>query len=423
MNDESLRRNLIEIALAAELHHLARLPEDFHASDPQHRGEMAAWVVQRLLHAAAEGDQQVAAFWRHRDRPPALPATRPAATAEMPRVGLFSPGLGMGGAERWIVDLARHLDRSRLSVVGLGVRNLPCDGPLLARAARATAVMLGDEACEQLARNVDVLVTWGTGELPAGSPEATVYVSHGAGECAKRWAPLVAARRVKLAAVSRYAAQVFPPGSDVTIIHNGVDQERLTPRLPRETTRIRWGLKPEEIAIGYVGRLSYEKNPAAAALAAKSLGEPYRAVYVGTGAPQVVSFLKRFRPEPIILPRTEQIGDVYAALDCLVLASRTEGFSLALTEAWICGLPTVATPVGAVAELEEQFGRLTVRVPQEPSEAELADAVRQAVSAENRPVVQRARAVAQKHFTAPAMGRRWSDYLVRLFRERPAKTA
>ena len=97
-----------------------------------------------------------------------------------------------------------------------------------------------------------------------------------------------------------------------------------------------------------------------------------------------------------------------------MLASRSEGFSLALCEAWMCGVPTVATPVGAVPELKEQFGRLTVPVPIDPSEAELARAVRRAVSPENRVVVDHAQMVAQKHFTAEAMGRRWTDYVLKM---------
>jgi len=410
MNDQALRRELVEMALAAELHNVARLPPEFHSAGPKRRGEMAAWIVHRLLHDASAGDPRAIAFWRHRKRPPKPPAP----TTDKLRVALFSPGLRMGGAERWIVDLARHLDRSRLHVVGIGIRNWDCDGPLLARATQTTAVMMGEEACGQLVRSADALILWGTGNLPTGSPQHSVYVSHGAGACAKQWAPLIAAKRVRLAAVSRWAAQIFPPGSDVAIIHNGVDQERLEPRLGREKTRAKWGLKPNEIAVGYVGRFSYEKNPAAAALAVQELGRPYRAVYVGTGTSQVVNFLKRFKPEPIFIPRTEQIGDVYAALDCFVLASRSEGFSLALCEAWMCGVPAVATPVGAVPELQQQFGRLTVPVPVAPSDSQLVHAVERAVSPKNRPVVAHAKAVAQKHFTAQAMGRRWTDYVLNM---------
>jgi glycosyltransferase involved in cell wall biosynthesis len=87
---------------------------------------------------------------------------------------------------------------------------------------------------------------------------------------------------------------------------------------------------------------------------------------------------------------------------------------LALTEAWYSGVPTVATPVGAVPELEERFGQLTVRVPTEPSAAELAEGVKKALAPENRAVVERARAVTREHFTAAAMGRRWSEYLLKL---------
>jgi len=70
----------------------------------------------------------------------------------------------------------------------------------------------------------------------------------------------------------------------------------------------------------------------------------------------------------------------------------------------------------AARELEEQYGQLTVRVPVDPSGIQLAEAVRKAVSTENRPVVGRARQVAQEHFTAGAMSRRWTDYLLKVLR-------
>jgi len=411
MTTENLRRNLVETALAAESRALVELPTEFHGADQQRRGEMAAWIVQSLLERAASGDQAAIAFWRHRNRPHRLPPKQ----TDLPSVGLYSPGLGLGGAERWIVDLGRHLDRSRLHLAGLGILSLPADGPLLAKAHRSMPVYLGPEACDMLARSVDVLVFWGTGELtPISAPERTIYVSHGAGACAKHWAPLVAAKRIHLAAVSQWAARIFPPEKPVEIVWNGVDTSRLNSRVPRQTIRQRWGLKPDEIAIGYIGRFSYEKNPMAAAVAAAELGPPYGAVYVGPSHPQGAQILGQFDPPPVQLPRTEQIGDVLRGLDCLVLASRTEGFSLALTEAWYCGVPTVATPVGAVPELEEQFGALTVRVPMEASAVELAEGVKKALAPENRAVVERARAVTREHFTAAAMGRRWSEYLLKL---------
>ena len=108
------------------------------------------------------------------------------------------------------------------------------------------------------------------------------------------------------------------------------------------------------------------------------------------------------------------MGDVYNALDCFVLASPHEAFSLALAEAWYCGIPTVSTPVGAVPELEKLHEQLTVRVPVRPSGEQLADAVREAMSDANRPVIQRAQKAVAEHYTVEKMGARWSQYIVDL---------
>jgi len=412
MNEHALREQLIETALAAELHNLVRLPGEFHAANPERRGEMAAWIVQCLLARSRHGERAVLDFWDDRTRLPSPPRRR-----DKPRVGLLSPTLLMGGAERWIVDLACHLDHSRLDVVGIGVHTWQGGGPLLRRAVQTTAVMFHEKGCQYLACNVDALICWGVAGVPDGSPKCSIYVSHGASPCAERWGEVMAKKPVKLAAVSRWAARVFPPGSDVAVIHNGVDPTRCVPQQPREKVRAQWGLKPGEIAIGHVGRLGFDKNPAAAAMAASALGKGYRAVYVGTGLPEHVRMLRHLRPEPIIRPYVEHIGDVFATLDCFVLASPSEGFSLALTEAWISGCPTVATRVGAIPELEERFGQLTQHVPVSPSGAELAEAVKRALSPENRHLVAHAQSVARKHFTVEMMGKRWTDYILKTLNE------
>ena len=154
--------------------------------------------------------------------------------------------------------------------------------------------------------------------------------------------------------------------------------------------------------------MSVEKNPLAAAQAVQMLGSPYRAVLIG-GGPGTDFYLaqaRRMVPDLVYQPAVEDVGDMYRALDCFVLASQFEGFSLALAEAWYCGCPTVATPVGAT-ELADMHGRLYVRVPVGCTPRELARAVRAALSPENRPTVAHAAEVVATHYTAAAMCRRW----------------
>ena len=239
-----------------------------------------------------------------------------------------------------------------------------------------------------------------------------IVVGHGHCEWTMRCLSACSPYVTDWTAVSRHATMSFPDPTRVKVLHNGIDTDRCRPTRTRDEVRVEWGARPDEIMVGYVGRLSAEKNPLAVVDAAEALGPPYRAVLVG-GGPGTDWFVGEARkrlPNTIHQPPVEQVGDVYRALDCFILASPSEGFSLALAEAWYCGCPTVATPVGAT-ELTEEHGPLAVEVPINPTADQLAEAVRGAISPENRPVVERAAQVVATHYTATAMCRRWREYL------------
>ena len=77
---------------------------------------------------------------------------------------------------------------------------------------------------------------------------------------------------------------------------------------------------------------------------------------------------------------TRLVGNVLLALDGFLLAGASEGFSLALAEAWYCSMPAAATRVGAVPELERRHGRLVSPVPIHSLPEELAQAVEYALT-------------------------------------------
>ena len=97
-----------------------------------------------------------------------------------------------------------------------------------------------------------------------------------------------------------------------------------------------------------------------------------------------------------------------------MLASHREAFSLTLIEAWIAGTPVVATPVGALPELQQKYGSLAVQVPSNPTAEELAEGVCRAAGAEGEEIAARAQALALEHFTCEKMLDRWTKYLGKL---------
>jgi glycosyltransferase involved in cell wall biosynthesis len=358
------------------------------------------------------------------------------------RVALLTPTLVMGGAERWMVSLARCCDRERIEWTGTALSDgAPASAELCREMSAFMPVYAGPGAgpaefspyvtyCDSakaaltaaLAR-ADVLVTWGVpclADLTGRFDRPVVLVSHGSGEWGLQTVRTSEAGATHFVAVSEAALEPFTPSARkvATVIHNGIDVERCTPNSSREHVRKAWGFSDHHRVIGYIGRYSCEKNPGAAAQAAIHLAGDYRAVYCGEGwiedcLRQQVREMAGGRAK--FVPMDRQVGNALSAIDVFVLASPTEGFSLSMTEAWYCGVPVVATRVGALPELERLYGPLVSPVPVDPSPEELGRAVENALTDRFREeVVTKAREVVCAHYTARAMARRWTDYLLSL---------
>src|SRR5690606_10568837 len=117
----------------------------------------------------------------------------------------------------------------------------------------------------------------------------------------------------------------------------------------------------------FVGRTSDEKRPEDIAYACAVLGEQYVPVYVG---PQRVKHLAerivKACPWRVIAGQMDPIGDAYAALDCMALTSPAEGAGLVFLEAMAARCPVVATSVGVIPSLTEEFGEVARVVPNPP---------------------------------------------------------
>ncbi|TWU42536.1 glycosyltransferase family 4 protein [Novipirellula artificiosorum] len=367
----------------------------------------------------------------------------------MLKAALLTPNLTMGGAEMWVASLASSVDRRRLRWTGAVVSGWGGLDPFLCRqlaqhvpvhtnhggwnrqpGAHRLATRyfqqihaeFGD-AIRAACREADILVAWGGVDPKKYAPDIKIPIvqtSHTTEPAAANGGGFQSATH--LAAVSEAAKAHFSSqaaGRKVTVIYNGANLNRCQPMQGRDPIRAQWGIAEDDVAVGYLGRHSPEKNPQAAVDAVSRLPENHYAIYYGGPTPRdqtttvvLREHARQVAPGRVIFRSSvEQVGDVLAGLDVFMLASCREAFSLGLIEAWLAGVPVVATPVGSLPELEKRFGKLTVQVPLDASASVLAKAVRVAKGDAGQHRAERAQSIAREHFTSEAMANRWTDYL------------
>lgn len=233
----------------------------------------------------------------------------------------------------------------------------------------------------------------------------------------RRWMFRRAAGVVALwpGAAATIAALYDIPPSAVVAIPNGRDDTWFRPPTPEERrdARAAIGLDESVTAVAVVGALEPEKRVERAIAAVAALPDAHLLV-VGDGD-------ERPRLEAVADPdRTTFCGvvdDVRAMLwtaDALVSTSETEGMAGVIVEAAMCGVPVVATAVGAAADGE--FDDIALLVPPEATAAEITAAIRSAIGTPP------AAASVTNRFSWSEVGARWRTYLESLAAERTPRS-
>ena len=359
------------------------------------------------------------------------------------RVAFVAPSLQLGGAERWMVSLAMNTNPSEIQWVGTALRaphrvSLSLVGELArcmpvlgitppGRGQLLPWIQPGTEAAvfAWLADNADCVIAWGPGgSVGPTPPERVIFVAHGARASTCRTA--LAARPycdnyVAVSATSR-AALPAEIQERTTVIHNGIDEDRCRVTLSRQVVRQQLNLPEKAVLVGHVGRIDPDKSPVALARTVARLPRAYHAVYCGSGRGQQEiqrKVRKMLGGRAHFCGERADVGNVMNALDVVVLASPSEGFGLALVEAWYAGVPTVSTRVGIVAALASE-PPVAVTVPVRPHSATLAKAIKRALTAGSKAqLLPRASALARERFTARQMAVNWTSYLQRLLGTAP----
>ena len=139
--------------------------------------------------------------------------------------------------------------------------------------------------------------------------------------------------------------------TNVEVAKLGVDIERFHPTKERSKAKEKIKINHSKTVIGYVGRVSQEKNVMTLVKAFKSLPhqDSLHLLIVGDGEPEVVNTIKKMK-NCSVTSFVRNVEDYLQAMDIFVMPSLTETTSLATLEAMASGLPVIATKVGYIKE-------------------------------------------------------------------------
>ncbi len=158
-----------------------------------------------------------------------------------------------------------------------------------------------------------------------------------------------------------------------SLIYNGVDLERYSHQEPCCTLREEFGMDPDAVLVGVVGRLELEKgHPTLLEAWPQVLAQVPHAylLIVGEGSrlDALREIVQRLGVERhvIFTGRRDDIPAVTAAFDVAVLPSYREAQGLSILEAMAMSRPVVASNVGGIPEMIESGVNGLLVPPQDP---------------------------------------------------------
>ena len=196
--------------------------------------------------------------------------------------------------------------------------------------------------------------------------------------------------------------------SNVMTVHNGIDLSKF------EKVSSRQALDQNVINLISVGRFNDQKDYPnlinAFAILKSRNNSNIKLTIVGDGElrPQIESLIKELNLDKDItlLGRRSDISELLSAADIFLLASKFEGYGLVVAEAMACECYVVATDSGGVAEVMGDTGKL---VPTQDSKA-LAGAIDQTIILDKRDILQnnkKARARVEQLFSLESSVQKW----------------
>ncbi|MCF7954855.1 MAG: glycosyltransferase [Phycisphaerae bacterium] len=172
----------------------------------------------------------------------------------------------------------------------------------------------------------------------------------------------------------------------IKVVYNAVDLDKFTPAPDiRDTIRKELGFSPEDIAIGFVGRLSHVKGPDILLNAFGKLAEKnknYRLLYLGAGPME--QQLRKMAQSLAVADRVEFLGyrenvaEIMNAFDVGAITSRQDAFPLTPLELLSMKIPLVSCNVYGLAEVVEDMQNALVPADNKPGK--IAECIERVVS-------------------------------------------
>ena len=160
----------------------------------------------------------------------------------------------------------------------------------------------------------------------------------------------------------RWVRLYFLPKSKSSVIYNGVDTDYYQENaleFSREEMRLKYGVKIDEVAIGMVARLEWEKDHASVIQAVKNLvdrGYKVKLLFAGDGRvhERLVDLVKskHLQDRVVFLGNMLDVREALIAFDVFVLSSiAVETFSNAALEAMSMSKPVILSDISGAPEM------------------------------------------------------------------------
>lgn len=173
------------------------------------------------------------------------------------------------------------------------------------------------------------------------------------------------------------------PEEKCSVIPNGLDIQRFYPKPKNEELRKAWNVEPDQLVIGYVGRLDRQKGIIELITALKLINIPSaKLIIVGDETVGEFGFKDELSAriaqlgigdQVTLIPGRSDIPEVMSAFDIFIMPSYAETFGVVLLEAMACGLPCISTNVGGPVDILKS-GEIGLLVEPKSPES-LADAI------------------------------------------------